>query len=145
MTNPAPDHYALDDTLAGRIAQAATVGILTALPDYFRTKAGLTTAYLAGGAASFGLVAFANGQRETDEMTLPEPPANEPFAYLLVIAVIALIALDVWLSVGICRALARGLAKRGIAKPWTVLGAVGAALTFAVSEAEARDIEKQAK
>ncbi|WKS57534.1 hypothetical protein NLL35_08425 [Corynebacterium accolens] len=36
------------------------------------------------------------------------------------------------------------LRKRGVKRPWTLLGAIGAAATFIISELEARDIEKLA-
>ncbi|WP_293768008.1 hypothetical protein [uncultured Corynebacterium sp.] len=159
----APDNYALDDTLAGRAAQAAAVGILTALPDYLKTKAGLTTGYLVGFTSFGALVAWANAEREdhlayapladadaadapdaegTPSAAAPLDTAGASFAVLAVIVAVALLSLIP--GVAASRALTKALAKRGIGKPWTVLGAVAAALTFAVSEAEARGLDRAA-
>ena len=44
MHDQRQDNYALDDTLAGRITQAAAVGIATSYPDWITSKGGLITA-----------------------------------------------------------------------------------------------------
>lgn len=166
------DHYALDDTLAGRIAQAAGIGILTALPDYFHRKTSLAAAYALGCAGMVGLIAFANAQREgvgeganarlddavaadiDDAVANHKESSADPaqdatpertlMSYLFGVFIFAFMALNLWITIGINRAIVRALVKRGIAKPWTALGVAASLLAFVASEAEAREIEKRA-
>lgn len=138
---PAPrDNYAFDDTAAGRIAQALSIGVLTALPDYFRGKASLLAAYAVAVAGFGALVGFANARREDaepDAGTVGTAPA--PRSWALLAAVLALLFFSSWAQVALSRRMAKALVKRGVAKPWTVLGAVGAALTWVLSELQARE------
>lgn len=140
-----PDSYALDDTLAGRIAQAAGVGILTALPDYLKSKVGLTVGYLTGFTAFGSLVAFANAQNEDerDDAPLTVEPTSPLKTYGAFLVILALLAVGAFLNVTIARGIVSFLRKRGATKPWSLTGALLAALTFAVSEAEARGLDKQ--
>lgn len=165
------DSYALDDTLAGRLAQAAAVGVATAIPDYVAKGPKRVAAYLGLGTAMLGAIAVANAQREeepqapheadaatttattatTDSTSAAAGAATHPVfadasdapAWLLPV-VLAGMAAAVTLNAKISAAIVKSLRRRGIGKPWTVLGVTGAALTFAVSEAEARDIARMA-
>ena len=60
------DNYALDDTLAGRITQAAAVGIATSYPDWIKSKSGLITAYTLSFFGFGALVAYTNAHAEQD-------------------------------------------------------------------------------
>ena len=60
------DNYALDDTLAGRITQAAAQGIVTSYPDWIKSKKGLITAYVLSTIGFGALVAYTNAQAEED-------------------------------------------------------------------------------
>ena len=60
------DNYALDDTLAGRITQAAAVGIATSYPDWITSKGGLITAYTLSFFGFGALVAYTNAHAEQD-------------------------------------------------------------------------------
>ena len=60
------DNYALDDTLAGRITQAAAVGIATSYPDWIKSKGGLITAYTLSFFGFGALVAYTNAHAEQD-------------------------------------------------------------------------------
>lgn len=55
-----------------------------------------------------------------------------------------LVGLALWADVAVSRKVVSFLRKRGVKRPWTLLGAIGAAATFIISELEARDIEKLA-
>lgn len=144
------DSYALDDTLAGRLVQAAAVGLATAIPDYVAKGPKRVAAYLGLGTAMLGAIAVANAQREEEPQAANDAAAAHPVfadasdapAWLLP-AFLAGIAAAVTLNAKISAAIVKSLRRRGIGKPWTVLGVAGAALTFAVSEAEARDIARQ--
>ena len=48
------------------------------------------------------------------------------------------------MNIAISRRMVKFLRKRGAKRPWTLLGAIGAALTFLISELEARDIARLA-
>ena len=57
---------------------------------------------------------------------------------------VLLVILGGWMNFAISRRMVKVLRKRGAKRPWTLLGAIGAALTFLISELEARDIAKLA-
>lgn len=145
------DSYALDDTLAGRLVQASAVGVATAIPDYVAKGPKRVAAYLGLGTAMLGAIAVANAQREEEPQAANDAAAAHPVfadasdapAWLLP-AVLAGTAAAVTLDAKINSAIVKSLRRRGIGKPWTVLGVTAAALAFAVSEAEARDIARQA-
>lgn len=155
------DHYALDDTLAGRIAQAAAVGIVTSYPDWIKNPTVRAAVTVASGLGFAALVAVTNAYAEEQELSDADLVSTsdtadtadtadtgagddavelEPWHIALGVAALgAGLAVDVVVS----RKIAGALRKRGIAKPWTLLGAVGAAAVFVVSEAEARDIARR--
>ena len=62
MTTPKTDNYALDDTLPGRITQAAAVGIMTAFPDWIKNKTALVCAYILSFLGFGALVAITNAE-----------------------------------------------------------------------------------
>lgn len=135
------DNYALDDTLAGRLTQAAAVGILTALPDYFTSRLGLTLAYAAGFSSFAALVAYTNAESEEENLDVHDAPEVNPLVF------VGLLAAGVGISaasLALGPRLAARLAARGIGKPWTVMGLTGAVLTFVLSELEARGLDKAA-
>ena len=132
------DNYALDDTLAGRITQAAAVGIATSYPDWITSKGGLITAYT---------LAYTNAHAEQDgdEPRSPQDSADQGLKpWAIFAAVVLLLILGGWMNVALSRRMVKFLRKRGAKRPWTLLGAIGAALTFLISELEARDIAKLA-
>ena len=70
MTSSKQDNYALDDTLAGRITQAAAVGVMTAFPDWIKNKTALVFAYVLSFLGFGALVAITNAESHEDR---PEP------------------------------------------------------------------------
>ena len=141
------DNYAIDDTLAGRITQAAAQGIVTSYPDWIKSKKGLITAYVLSTIGFGALVAYTNAQAEEDG---DEPRSPQEFAdkglklWAILAAVLILVGLALWADVAVSRKVVSFLRKRGVKRPWTLLGAIGAAATFIISDLEARDIEKLA-
>lgn len=143
MTTDA-DYYSLDDTLAGRLVQAALAAKFLAVPDYASTRGrqwGLRAALLAAGA---GLVAYLNAAEEDpeDEPDAYAPPeqAASPAATWAVIGGVG--AGSVALLATEDRA-ARWLGRRGVRRPHTVLGALVGAAVFAGSEIEHRRHESE--
>ena len=141
------DNYALDDTLAGRITQAAAVGIATSYPDWIKSKGGLITAYTLSFFGFSALVAYTNAHAEQDgdEPRSPQDSDDQGLKpWAIFAAVVLLLILGGWMNVALSRRMVKFLRKRGAKRPWTLLGAIGAALTFLISELEARDIAKLA-
>ena len=143
------DNYALDDTPAGRLAQAAAVGIATAYPDWISSRRGLIFAYVLSFFGFGALVAYANAQAEEEESVEPgafDPATGSqaPRAWAVAVAALLIGVLGTWASSALSRRVARGLRKRGVRRPWTVLGAVAAAVVYLSSELEAKRIEKLA-
>lgn len=137
------DNYALDDTLEGRIAQAAAAGVLTALPDYFSGKA-LVGAYAVGIAGFGALVAYANAEADDDHVDTPPQEVTElqgSAAFALPAAVAGAAVGGAALGSAVGKKLAGGLRGAGVTKPWSVLGVAAAGIIFGLSEAEARRIE----
>lgn len=136
------DYYSVDDTRAGRLAQAAFLGAWEALQDYIPSRAGrllARTALLAGGV---GLVAGLNMHDEN--------PNNDPAALLDEVDLtpaqtwaafpvgVAALAASSTIS-GWCRDRIAGLLRRrGVARPYTAWGLAVGAVAFVVSEAQAR-------
>lgn len=146
MTNTTEhfDGYALDDTLEGRLAQAAAVGVLTALPDYLSGKS-LVAAYAAGFVGFGAVVAYTNAEAREDLDTDAQPVTEEnDLGFALPALAVGLTAASVSLDSWVSRKFAGFLRTKGVSKPWTAMGALGAALAFGVSELEARDRAKRA-
>lgn len=155
------DYYSLDDTLAGRVAQAGLVGTAVALPDYVRSgpaRALATGAVLVGGAA---LVAVLNSFDEdpandpavmVDQLrrsigaigAVPGPESDTPpgdFSTaspattwtVIIIALLAIFAL-VRLDAAVQRRVVAWLQRKGVSRPNTWIGGLAATVVFAVSE-----------
>lgn len=135
MTSPKTDNYALDDTLAGRITQAAAVGIMTAFPDWIKNKTALVFTYIFSSLGFGALVAVTNAQSHEDR---PEPELPDVPAWAIPVT-FALLLLGGWITVKTQQGIAGFIRRRGVSKPWTALGAIGAAMTFILSEVEARE------
>ena len=128
MTSPKQDNYALDDTLAGRITQAAAVAIMTSYPDWIKNKTALVSAYVLSFLGFGALVAITNAESHEGQ---PEPEKPEvPLCALVV---------GGWLGIKAQRGIVSFIRRRGVAKPWTVWGGIGAAIVFILSELEARE------
>lgn len=154
------DFYSLDDTLAGRLAQAGISGISLALPDYVPSRVGrflVNTLIMVGGV---GLVAYLNsvdedpgndpavlvdrmrqeigdiGQRGGPETDHSAGDLGSPLRTWLIIggALVSAVLLT-RLESGARRWVVAKLAERGVRRPNTVIGAVGALIVFALSEA----------
>lgn len=138
------DNYALDDTLAGRIAQSAIIGVVTSYPDWIPNRTVLIGAYALSAAGFLGLVGYLNAQDEDDEEFGQVPDEAPTLPAWSIVAGVAVFALGAALDIAVTRRVAGWLRKRGVTKPWTLLGAIGAGLTFVVSEAEAREIARRA-
>ena len=128
------DNYALDDTLAGRVVQAGFAGAALSLPDYIKNPKALITSYILLLGSFTGLVGYLNAVDE-EEDTTPEPPAESSLPLWQLIAGLSIIAV---LKVLGLRKLAKALTKRGVKKPWSIFGGVGAGVVFAASEYAAR-------
>lgn len=128
------DNYALDDTSAGRVVQAGFAGVALSLPDYIKNPKALITSYILLLGSFAGLVGYLNAIDE-DEATTPEPPAESSLPLWQLIAGLSIIAV---LKVLGLRKLAKALTKRGVKKPWSIFGGVGAGVVFAASEYGAR-------
>ena len=128
------DNYALDDTLAGRVVQAGFAGAALSLPDYIKDPKSLITSYILLLGSFTGLVGYLNAIDE-DEATTPEPPAGSSLPLWQLIAGLGTLAV---LKVPGLRKLAKTLTKRGVKKPWSIFGGVGAGVVFAASEYGAR-------
>lgn len=140
------DRYALDDTLAGRITQSLALGLMTSYPDWIKNKKALVAAYI-GSFLGFGaLVAVTNAQREQEEQQPVQAQEQEMDvkAWAAFVAVVLVLIVGGFINVKVAQAMVKPLRKRGVQKPWTTLGAIGAGLLFVVSELEARDIAKRA-
>ena len=95
------DNYALDDTLAGRITQAAAVGIATSYPDWIKSKGGLITAYTLSFFGFGALVAYTNAHAEQDgdEPRSPQDSADQGLKpWAIFAAVVLLLILGGWMT-----------------------------------------------
>lgn len=128
------DNYGLDDTLAGRVVQAGFAGAALSFPDYIKKPTPLIVTYLVTLASFTGLVGYLNAIDEDEEIT-PEPPAESNISLWQIIAGLSVLGV---LKVAGLRGLAKALRKRGVKKPWTLFGGLGAATVFAASEYAAR-------
>ncbi|TRX43324.1 hypothetical protein [Corynebacterium guaraldiae] len=136
MTSPKQDNYALDDTLAGRITQAAAVGIMTAFPDWIKNKTALVFAYVLSFLGFGALVAITNAESHEDRSE-PETPDVPVWAIPVAFAILVL---GGWITVKTEQSVVRFIRRRGAAKPWTVWGGISAAIVLILSELEAREL-----
>lgn len=136
MTSPKQDNYALDDTLAGRITQAAAVGIMTAFPDWIKNKTALVFAYMLSFLGFGALVAITNAESHEDR---PEPETPDVPVWAIPVA-FAILVLGGWITVKTEQSVVRFIRRRGAAKPWTVWGGISAAIVLILSELEAREL-----
>ncbi|MCG7260409.1 hypothetical protein FKE98_06835 [Corynebacterium aurimucosum] len=136
MTSPKQDNYALDDTLAGRITQAAAVGIMTAFPDWIKNKTALVFAYVLSFLGFGALVAITNAESHEDR---PEPETPDVPVWAIPVA-FAILLLGGWITVKTEQSVVRFIRRRGAAKPWTVWGGISAAIVLILSELEAREL-----
>lgn len=136
MTSPKQDNYALDDTLAGRITQAAAVGIMTAFPDWIKNKTALVFAYVLSFLGFGALVAITNAESHEDR---PEPETPDVPVWAIPVAFVILV-LGGWITVKTEQSVVRFIRRRGAAKPWTVWGGISAAIVLILSELEAREL-----
>lgn len=154
------DTFSLDNTLAGRLAQAGITGVSLSLPDYVDSRIGrflLNTLITVGGA---GLVVYLNPQDENasndpavlvdrmrqevgdigkkagpDSDTGVREEVSSPLkTWLVIIGALAAAVAITRLEAAGRRWLVRTLAKRGVKYPNTVIGGIGAALVFAFTE-----------
>lgn len=157
------DFYSLDDTPAGRLAQAGIAGISIALPDYVPSRAGRLLINGLLGVGGLGLVAYLNavdenpgndpavlldrmrqeigdiGQRGGPESDTSPGDLGSPLRTWLIIGVALLAAaLLAWLESRGRGKLAAALLRRGVKRPNTVLGGVAAVLVYGASEVLAR-------
>lgn len=136
MTSPKQDNYALDDTLAGRITQAAAVAIMTSYPDWIKNKTALVFAYVLSFLGFGALVAITNAESHEDR---PEPETPDVPVWAIPVA-FGILLLGGWITVKTERGVVRFIRRRGAAKPWTVWGGISAAIVFILSELEAREL-----
>ena len=136
MTSPKQDNYALDGTLAGRITQAAAVGIMTAFPDWIKNKTALVFAYVLSFLGFGALVAITNAESHEDR---PEPETPDVPVWAIPVA-FAILLLGGWITVKTEQSVVRFIRRRGAAKPWTVWGGISAAIVLILSELEAREL-----
>ncbi|MFG6303232.1 hypothetical protein ACGIJE_08640 [Corynebacterium hesseae] len=136
MTSPKQDNYALDDTLAGRVTQAAAVGIMTAFPDWIKNKTALVFAYVLSFLGFGALVAITNAESHEDR---PEPETPDVPVWAIPVA-FAILVLGGWITVKTEQSVVRFIRRRGAAKPWTVWGGISAAIVLILSELEAREL-----
>ena len=136
MTSPKQDNYALDDTLAGRITQAAAVGIMTAFPDWIKNKTALVLAYVLSILGFGALVAITNAESHEDR---PEPETPDVPVWAIPVA-FGILLLGGWITVKTERSVVRFIRRRGVARPWTVWGGISAAIVFILGELEAREL-----
>ncbi|MGP6175082.1 hypothetical protein [Corynebacterium sp. A21] len=153
------DFYSLDDTLAGRLAQAGILGIGLALPDYVPSRAGRFLINTLLGVGGVGLIAYLNsvdedpgndpavlidrmrqeigdlGQKVGPDSDTSAGDLGSPLRTWLIIGATIFTALALSrLESGGRKWLANMLFKRGIKRPHTVIGGVAAVLTYAGSE-----------
>lgn len=136
MTSPKQDNYALDDTLAGRITQAAAVGIMTSFPDWIKNKTALVFAYVLSFLGFGALVAITNAESHEDR---PEPETPDVPVWAIPVAFVILV-LGGWITIKTEHSVVRFIRRRGAAKPWTVWGGISAAIVLILSELEAREL-----
>lgn len=155
------DYYSLDDTLAGRVAQAGMVGTVVALPDYISSPRLRALATAGTGVDGAALVAVLNSLDEDPDNdpavlveqlrtsvggigAVPGPDSDTPPGDFSTAspaqtwAVIAVALLLIFVLVRVDAALQRRfvawLRRRGVARPNTWLGGVAATVVFVVSE-----------
>ena len=133
------DNYALDDTLAGRVVQAGFVGTALSFPDYIKKPGSLIATYVLTLASFTGLVGYLNAIDEDEEHS-PQVPEESTFPLWQLIAGVAV---GGTLKIFGMRKLAKFLRKKGMKKPWTLFGGIGAVLVFIARECAARTAPNQ--
>lgn len=155
------DYYSLDDTLAGRIAQAGMVGTAVALPDHLSSRplrALVTAAIGIGGAALVAVLNSFDEDPDNDPAVMAEqlrtsiggigsvpgpesdtPPgdfstASPAQTWTVIIAALLVIVALVFLDAALQRRLVAWLRCRGVSRPNTWLGGVAATVVFTVAE-----------
>lgn len=155
------DYYSLDDTLAGRVAQAGLVGTVVALPDHVRSGPArvLTTgAVVVGGAALVAVLNSFDEDPDNDPTVLvdqlrrsigdigsvPGPGSDTPpgdfstaspvTTWSVILVALLVIFVLVRLDAALQRRVVTWLHRRGVARPNTWLGGLAAMVVFAVSE-----------
>lgn len=165
------DYYSLDDTMAGRVAQAGLAGAIIALPDYVHSR-GLrlliTTSIGAGGGVLVALVNTFDEDPDNDpavmfdqlrhsagdigttsgpdsdtasEINIDSPAQTWAIVGVALLVIAALGRLDGMVQKRIVKA----LRARGCRRPNTLVGGISAAVIFAISEAAHRQRMEKAQ
>ncbi|MBH5301106.1 hypothetical protein EU799_05030 [Corynebacterium silvaticum] len=137
----------LDDTMTGRISQVAAVGLVTALPDYVHNKTCrwvISTVILG---SLLGVALYANTQDDDpdndpdviaahvrEKLESDEAKEFGPVATWASFAVLLLVIIGInKIDRAITKKVVAFLRRRGVSKPHTLLGVLGAALVFVSS------------
>jgi hypothetical protein len=155
------DYYSLDDTLAGRIAQAGMVGTAVALPDYISSRPLRALATAGIGVGGTALVAVLNSFDEDpdndptvmfdqlrrsigDIGSVPGPGSDTPpgdfstaspvQTWSVLSAALAVLVVLMRLDAVLQRRLVAWLRRRGFSRPNTWFGGVAATVVFAIAE-----------
>ncbi|MCQ9352846.1 hypothetical protein NQ015_07780 [Corynebacterium sp. 153RC1] len=134
------DVYPINDTEAGRIAQAVAVGAYYALPDFIPNRAlraAVNAAIIAGAA---GVVAYANAQDDNPDNDIlsaelrPNFEGNAALTWGLIAGAAGLTALGLRIDAAVTRKATAVMRKAGIKLPNTLLGIVAAGGVYALSK-----------
>ncbi|GAB2503053.1 hypothetical protein CATRI_00755 [Corynebacterium atrinae] len=155
------DYYSLDDTLAGRVAQASVVGAIVSLPDYIESKFLrflVGTGILTVGMASVAVLNAIDDDPDNDlavvadnlrrsigdigkaagpewEFEAGDFSVDSPARTWLIIGGVGVVTAGlVKLDGMVQRRMVKGLRNRGFKRPNTVLGAIAGVSVFALSE-----------
>lgn len=138
------DYNALDNTTGGRLIQAAFAGVFTAVPDYVHSTPARVVSWVGIAAAFTGTVAAFNAFDEdprndlTATVERTSGTGSPAKTWGLLAGGAALLIGSIRLGIAVEKKMAEGLRRRGVKRPYTLLGAGGAALLFAATELEAR-------
>lgn len=128
------DYNALDDTLAGQLAQAGFIVAMFAVPDFVQSRGGRAAAWTGLAAANLAIIAVINSFDEdprNDLTAAVERAPGETGAPAQTWAVLgagaAVFAASALLTASFCRSVAGWLRGRGVTRPHTLMGAVAAA------------------
>ncbi|MDR7330740.1 hypothetical protein [Corynebacterium guangdongense] len=146
MATSDTDYYALDDTLAGRLAQAGLAGAMIAVPDVIPVGRGRRTLARLG-VAAVGVTAAALANY------VDEDPDNDDPARLVaemgadsVARTWALLGAGgaAWALAARGASSAAGLLRAGgVEKPYLLLGTLASAGVFAVSQRQHHDTDRR--
>ncbi|AKK07619.1 hypothetical protein [Corynebacterium testudinoris] len=155
------DYYSLDDTLAGRVAQASVAGTIMSLPDYIESKflrflvgTGIFTVGMASVAVLNALdddpdndlsVVADNLRRSIGDIGKTAGPewelkagdisVDSPARTWLIIGGVGVVSAGLLKLDGMMRrSMVKSLRKRGVKRPNTVLGVIAGVSVFALSE-----------